>query len=186
MSTDIWTEESLLERYKVFNYIYFIKLRPIFLNHLRKLYKIYNIDLRSDSILLSFYPINEELKSEKDIKEMQYIKTELLENPYFLKRTFDLSQITLRQFAYCQYKVDVFVLEENRKRFEREKVQNYNALFEEISNNLFQYFLNMKFSVASLDKIILLLKIKNSFDLHQLPCLVSAFFHFILYRQSKQ
>lgn len=179
-----WNEDKLLERYHIFSYNYFIELRPILLNHLKKLYALYNIDLRSRFIPLAIYSTTEDMKKEKIAKEIEYIKTDLLEYPYFLKGASDLSLITFELFQKHPYKLSVFLLEEDRKRFAKEKIKKYSDLFAEISDYAFQYFLNMKFSITTLDKVILSLKIENSLDLHKLPCLFSAFIQYILYQEN--
>lgn len=185
MSTVLWNEENLLERYQVFKYNYFIQLRPILLNYLRNLYKLYNIDLKSNFLSLSFYGENEELKMTNVTKKIEYIKTDLFEYWYFQKAISNLTQIVFKMSQNNSYKVPVFALEETRRHFEKEKIENYTRLFTEISNNIFQYFLNMKFSIATLDKVIRSIKIENSLDLHRLPCLVAAFFKLILYEKNK-
>lgn len=179
MSTYLWNETTLLERYDVFGYIYFIPLRPILLKHLKELYILYNKDLKSDFISLPFCKDDTQIVTE----EIQFIKRDLLNNPYFLKQMNDLKAIAFMPNENRVYEIDFIMLNYIRERLKKEKNQKFSKLFIEISDYVFQYFLNMNFSILTLDKMIYLLKTEHSLDLYDLPCLVAAFFKYILYKQ---
>lgn len=181
MSTYVWNETTLLERYDVFGYIYFIPIRPILLKHLKELYILYNKDLTSDFISLPFG--KDELNTQNVTKEIQFIKRDLLNNQYFLKQMNCLKAIALMANENRIYEIDFMVLNAIRERMKKEKNQKFSKLFIEISDYVFQYFLNMNFSILTIDKMIHFLKTKQSLDLYVLPCLVTAFFNYILYKQ---
>lgn len=182
MSDDSWNETSLLEQYQIFKYNYFIDIRPIFLNYLKKLYILYKKDLRFDCISKPFR--QEKLKTENISKEIQIIKTDLLKSPFFRQRIAQMTQIVFQNYQEDSYKLPFFVLEENRRLHKKIKMKNYTTLFVELSDYVFHYFLNTHFSISTLDKMIRSLKIENSCNLHDLPCLVAAYFQLILHEQS--
>lgn len=181
MSDVSWNEANLLERYEIFKYNYFIDIRPIFLNYLKKLYNLYKKDLRFDFISQSFRPEPENVS-----KEIEIIKADLLKAPFFRKRISQMTQIAFQTYGENSYKVPSFVLEESRRLHEKIKIKNYSTLFIETSDYVFRYFLHAHFSIQTLDKMIRSLKIENSCNLHHLPCLVAAYFHLILHQQSSR
>lgn len=177
MSSDkLWNEASLLERYKVFNYIYFIDIRSIFLNHLKNLYILYKKDLRFDFISLSFSQENNETQN------IQIIEMNLLKSSFFRHGISQLMQIVFRNYHENPYRMDRFLLEENRRLHEKNKVRDYTVSFNELTNYVFRYFLKMQFSISTLDHMILSLTIEHSYNIHILPCLVAAYFRFILHQ----
>lgn len=177
MSDNLWNEASLLDRYQVFKYIYFIDIRPILLNHLKKLYDLYKKDLRSDFICQSFS--QENIKTEN----IQIIETELLKSLFFRHHISQMKEIVFRNRQENPYSLPWIVLEENRRLHEKIKIEHYTALFTEISNYTFRYFLKMQFSISTLDMVIRSLNIKHLYDVHYLPCLVAAHFQLILHQQ---
>lgn len=176
MSDNLWNEATLLDRYKVFKYIYFIDIRPIFLNHLKKLYARYKKDLRSDFISQSFS--QENIKTEN----IQIIETELLKSLFFRHHISQMKQIVFRNHQENPYRVPRIVLEENRRLHEKIKIEQYTALFTEISDYAFRYFLKMQFSISTLDMMVRSLNVEHSYNIHYLPCLVAAYFQLILHQ----
>lgn len=176
MSNKLWNEASLLDRYQVFKYIYFIDIRRILLNHLEKLYDFYKTDLRSEFISHSF---SQEIVKKQDI---QNIKANLLNSLFFRYHISQMMEIALRNHQGDPYRVPLFVLEERRCLQEEIQIENYTALFTEISDHAFRYFLKMHVSTSTLDKMICSFKIENSLNIHYLPCLVAAHFQLILHQ----
>lgn len=174
MSDNLWNEATLLDRYQVFQYIYFIDIRPVFLNYLKKLYVLYKRDLRSDFISQSFSEEN---------SETQDIERDLLKSPFFQRRISQMTQITFRNYQENPYRMDRFLLDENRRLHEKNKIEDYAILFAEITDYVFRYFLKMQISIPILDKLIRSLMIENPYNLHCLPCLVAANFQLILHQQ---
>lgn len=181
MSDLQWNETNLLDRYRVFNYNYFIDVRSIFLNHLQNLYILYRKNLKSESISLPFHQETPNVS-----KEIQSIKTDLLECRFFRRHISQMTRIVFQHYQEDPYKVPFFILEENRRLYRKIQIQNYTRLFEKVSDYVFHYFLNAPFSITTLDAMIRTLKLENSLHLFDLPCLVSAFFQFVLYRQNSQ
>lgn len=181
MSDLLWNETNLLERYHVFNYNYFIDIRSIFLKHLESLYILYRKNLKSEFISLPFCQEAPNVE-----KEIQSIKTDLFESRFFRKQISQMNQIVFQHYQEDPFEVPFFVLEENRRLHKIIQIHKYTKVFEKVSSYVFRYFLKTSFSITTLDAMIRSLKLENSLHLFALPCLVSAFFQFVLYRQSSQ
>lgn len=178
MSNTLWNEILLLKRYKLFNYDYFIIFNPSFSNYLRKMYFLYNKDLKFDFISL---PIQSKVELETQNEQINKYKNALLGEQYFVKYVSQLTNIFLKRppkyngkIPYLKWKRKLML--ENRMNFEK-----YTKLFERISYHMFRRYINMNISISTLDKIILSLKIFNFIHLHILICLVAAFIRLILY-----
>lgn len=143
----------------------------------------YKTDLGSDFIELPF----DQKKNEKQnvTKQIQFIKKDLFKYPYFKNQISNLNDISFDLYRQMTGKIPVYNSKGCRIRYEQETVEHYDNLSVKLCDYIFYYFLNEKFSISIIDKMICMLKIKNSLDLLLLYCLVTAFFQFILYHQNK-
>ena len=163
----LFDEAALLDRYRVFGFIYFIDVRKILLYHLQYLYRIYKKDLRVDFIPLSF--------EDSDV-ELDVIKSE-----FFQKKIKRLQQIPLDWNNHAnQYSVDTFLLRDMNENSEKRKLQKYRETFVELSNYIFQYFKRNQTPIGAIDKMLRSLTFGHSNTLHALPVVTSALFHYLL------
>lgn len=170
MSNNLWNETLLLKRYKLIDFVVF---HPSFCNYLKKQYLFYKNDLGYNFISLPIQH-NDELNVQQ--KHVEIFKLCIFHHPGFTDRYKKLLKFSSDWLSKHNGKVSYFKWRAKHEDKIHKKFVQYTRLFEQMTNYLFKRYLELNFSILTLDKILLCLNVEMPIRF----LLIAAFFRFIL------
>lgn len=169
MFNNLWNETLLLKRYKLLDFVVF---HPTFCNYLKKQYLFYKNDLGYNFISLPI-PHNDELNVQQ--KYVEIFKMYVL-NTFFEDRYKKLLKFSSDWPSKHNGKVSYFKWRAKHENKFRKKFVQYARLFEQTTNYVFKRYLELNYSILTLDQIILCLDVEMPIRF----ILIAAFFRYIL------